>query len=478
MKFIVKKWTRFPEDYNCVQGPCVLLLENNWDDFGYRTSYGVYFKPPTGDQLINLEGVKILHQTQKTTVLPLEFDYLSSEYCSLGSSMDYYEKLSKLGSEVYNEILKSLNDVAIYEEIKSKFISHVGFNESLLRNGTNALHNARSLLNETDILSRYTFTYSTKLNGAINNHCVNFEFYRNDGIPYRVTAIIGKNGTGKTRYLADLASDLTTDFKLKQEKFVAGRPDFGMVLSLSYSAFTMFNKKTENDANNIMYKNFGVLDNSNLFSPELMETNLSESIKRIIEFKRVEFWIETLRDLQSDEFVDYILKTIVEKDDFSRLSQLSSGQRMIFEIITNIVANIRINTLVIFDEPEIHLHPNAIAKLMKALYAVLEEYDSFAILATHVPHVIQQIPSKSVVIFERIANSAIVKPLNFESFGENLSEITIGIFETNNVFDNYKNVLKKLSASYGYEEVLELFDHKLSLNARIFLKNCYEEDGI
>ncbi len=473
MKFIIAEYTHYFSSKG-YKGPCVVLMKDSWDDYGHKTTFIAKYIDEN-DDLFSLGAVKILDRYECVTKLDNQFTQLSNNYCSLGSSMDYYEKISLLPKSTQHIILKSLNDVAINNEIYENFRKLVGFSDSLLRNGRNALNNAKAFLESKDIKNKMTFTYSTRLEGAENSHSVDFSFYRDDGIPYRVFSIIGKNGTGKTRYLADLTSDLTSDYKDNHEKFGGNRPSFGMILGLSYSAFTQFQKEAAEEANSDMYKYFGALDNENRFSTDIMEDNLRESVERIIEFKRVEFWLETLRDIQDEEFATTIKRVIVNEGKYDKLSGLSSGQRMIFEIITNILAHVRINTLIVFDEPEIHLHPNAISKLMKALYSVLEQYDSFAILATHIPHVIQQIPSDSVVVFERTGNVASVRKLRFESFGENLSELTNSVFETNNVFDNYKNVLKKLMETMDYDDVNELFGNKLSLNAKVFLKSCEEE---
>lgn len=58
------------------------------------------------------------------------------------------------------------------------------------------------------------------------------------------------------------------------------------------------------------------------------------------------------------------------------------------------------NSLLLFDEPETHLHPNMIFKLVKSLYKILETEESYAIIATHSPIIIQQVPSKNILIFE------------------------------------------------------------------------------
>jgi hypothetical protein len=56
-----------------------------------------------------------------------------------------------------------------------------------------------------------------------------------------------------------------------------------------------------------------------------------------------------------------------------------------------------------------------------------------------------------------------------------LTTITDEVFETSEERNNYRNHLKKLSETYTYEEILDLFDRQLSLNAKSFLLSIYED---
>jgi hypothetical protein len=49
------------------------------------------------------------------------------------------------------------------------------------------------------------------------------------------------------------------------------------------------------------------------------------------------------------------------------------------------------------------LHPNMLTSLMRLLHAVLEDFHRFAILATHSPQVLQELPARSIRIIERDA---------------------------------------------------------------------------
>ena len=64
---------------------------------------------------------------------------------------------------------------------------------------------------------------------------------------------------------------------------------------------------------------------------------------------------------------------------------MSSGERILLYNIFNILAKISFNSLIFFDEPETHLHPNAITELIAGLMFILETFQSFAIIATHSP---------------------------------------------------------------------------------------------
>src|SRR5256885_8188813 len=105
---------------------------------------------------------------------------------------------------------------------------------------------------------------------------------------------------------------------------------------------------------------------------------------------------------------------------------MSSGQSILAYFISAALAYLKEGSLVIFDEPEIHLHPNAVALLMQTLQALLKEFDSYAIIATHSPVVIQEVPRKRVIRFEREGNITTGSPLGHESFGrseEHTSEL-------------------------------------------------------
>ncbi len=120
------------------------------------------------------------------------------------------------------------------------------------------------------------------------------------------------------------------------------------------------------------------------------------------------------------------------------LDSLSSGEAILTHLTTALVSWLEPFSLVLFDEPETHLHPNAVANLFSVLSELLLQNESFALIATHSPIVLQEIPRSRVVLLTRDGDVTTSAKLDTESFGESLSELTRHVFETNEVKNPYK----------------------------------------
>ncbi|MGN1159173.1 MAG: hypothetical protein ACI4SE_03150 [Lachnospiraceae bacterium] len=78
---------------------------------------------------------------------------------------------------------------------------------------------------------------------SVNSIKLSFNFKKHDYIPYRICAVVGKNGTGKTHFLSQLASSLSgLDGSDNEIVFEGKRPPIDRVMSISYSVFDGFNK--------------------------------------------------------------------------------------------------------------------------------------------------------------------------------------------------------------------------------------------
>ena len=218
-----------------------------------------------------------------------------------------------------------------------------------------------------------------------------------------------------------------------------------------------------------------------------LKLRFHNSWKKIITKKRFDKWLILLPLFMEQDLID---EFIVEDDvpweykvdikGFNSVSKkLSSGQSILLYIITEIVANIRFDSLIIYDEPETHLHPNAISQLINTIYELTNEFQSYCIIATHSPIIVRELLSRNVYIIERESNVITARKPMIETFGENLTIITEEIFGNRDIPNQFEKIMMKLAKSgESYYEIISYIESKdipLSLNARIYLKSIFNE---
>jgi hypothetical protein len=457
--------------------PCFSLVKDQWDDFGFRTLFRLYyFDEFKKKQEIGL--IKILEKGKKITSIQNVFEKLPSNFCSLGNGLEYYKKIYEIFADNSKEILSKFNDCAIDENVYIEFKEDEGFNTSLIRfsEEEKAFYQAKDILNGVTTDKNFTFKFSCKLNGASLDHCVDISFNQiHKSIPNRIFCLIGKNGTGKTQYLGKLALGMSGQEPSLKKNFQPLRPLFSRIIVISYSIFDDFPKPQANDSFSYYY--FGFKDNNKINKNVEFQNKLRESILNIIYLQKQEEWKKLLEPIIDSNKLDDLLLKLIEKRkiDVYKYLGVSSGQGIILNVVSHVLSVITDDSLIIFDEPEMHLHPNAISQLIKILYDLLNETNSYAILATHSPIIIQQIPSNYVRVLERQENIPSVRGISNESFGENLSLITNDVFGNINEVDYYKLILKSLVKKIEVDELNHVFQNGLSLNAKIYFESLKHE---
>jgi ABC-type transporter Mla maintaining outer membrane lipid asymmetry ATPase subunit MlaF len=132
------------------------------------------------------------------------------------------------------------------------------------------------------------------------------------------------------------------------------------------------------------------------------------------------------------------------------------------------------DSLILYDEPETHLHPNAVTQLMNTIYELVNEFQSYCIIATHSPLVIRELLSRNVFVVERHESQVSVRRVGMESFGENLSVLTEDVFGNKDIPKQYKAIIQGLVRNGAtFDEIvagLESTGSPLSLNTRVYLK--------
>ena len=131
-------------------------------------------------------------------------------------------------------------------------------------------------------------------------------------------------------------------------------------------------------------------------------------------------------------------------------------------------------SLVLIDEPEAHLHPPLLSAFVRALSELLISTNGVAIIATHSPVILQEVPKSCAWKLRRIGSEAISERLNIETFGENVGTLTnevFGLEVTNSGF--YKLLFKVAQENDDYNGALNYFERQLGMEARGILRSYY-----
>ena len=462
----------------------VLAFNDGWNDFSRRTEFFLfYYEREAVSHKIG--PIKIMNNEKETSeILGDTFTNLSDEFCSLGQEYEYYEELKTHLGRNFESVLWALKDAAFFPEMNDKFEKHSAFKNSLIRydDTEQLLREAKYRVYDYNLSNLYSFKYSFKPKFSKNAVDIEFNFDNNEDFANRIYALIGKNGTGKTQLMTSLPFDIS---KKADEKFMPRTPMFSKVISVSYSAFDTFEIPKKTATFNYLY--CGLKDeNGERLSERQQIMRFHIAWKRIKSLERMMQWIKILENFLDEEILSLFI-VIDENDNYDvslegfgkARKMLSSGQSILLYIITEIVANIRYDSIILYDEPETHLHPNAISQLMNTIYALVNRFQSYCIIATHSPLVIRELLSRNVYVIEKEDSMPSVRKLSYETFGENLTVLTEDIFGNRAVPKQYKKILQKLVENgNNFDEILDLIetdDVPLSLNARLFLKSILNE---
>jgi predicted ATPase len=467
--------------------PAFVLVHNNgWNDFGAMTIFSLFFYK-NDEEKFNIGELKITDgQTNHISdIIPDSFLTLPENFCSLGQSFAFYKNLKDILGKLFESTLYALKDAAFYPDIHDKFEKNSIFINSLLRSddAERQLRQAKHKIYDYDLSNLYSFKYIFTPKYSKDSIEVDFCFNSKKDPPDRIFAIIGKNGTGKTQLITTLPLDIS---KKNNDYFIPRPPLFSKVIAVSYSIFDNFEIPKKTSTFNYVYCGLHVIkDNKKeTLSPKQQTLRFHNTWKKIKELERMIIWKSILLSfIDSDIVEDFIVndsenpgKLTVSVEGFNDVKdKLSSGQSIILFIISEIISNIRLDSLILFDEPETHLHPNAISQLMNLIFELLQNFDSYCLIATHSPLIIQEILSRNVYIIERHDNSPSIRKIGLESFGENLTVLTEEVFGNKEIQKQYKKtILSLILKGLDYNQIIqELISDEipLSLNARLFIKS-------
>jgi predicted ATPase len=318
--------------------------------------------------------------------------------------------------------------------------------------------------------------------------------------PSNVHVVIGSNGVGKTLLLGNMARAITSgdtthgnfEFDIEDSLSVSNKTSFAGVVSVSFSAFDQFvlPHSTETSSPSIRYEYVGLrvaegLTNDKIFrpkSPQELASEFATSSGTCRIGAKVERWNRALEALESD--LIFRQKSISDiafqswNNDLDRrnamiafFDELSSGHKLVLLTITRLVEVVEEGTLVLLDEPEAHLHPPLLATFVRALSELLMNRNGVAIIATHSPVVLQEVPARCVWKLYRLGDHTEALRPEIETFGENVGVLTREVFSLEVTESGFhKTIANRVALSSSYEDAVRAFGGQLGGEARALLR--------
>jgi hypothetical protein len=498
------------------EGDEVLLVVDRWNDwFTWVTQFFAIAVSVDGSRT-DIGHVKIARagMTNADSVterhLPSSFPLLGEDWISIGQSENYYETLNALGPDYRRLFLRSLRDCAGDLSILDRYCDEPVVRKSLLRDidmdrVRNRFHR---LANGDAALTPYAFKYAF----AQDPHSLDdpptltFSVQPNSQPPTNVHVIIGRNGVGKTRCFDLLArtflglpaphggsAGLLGPLHDRSFTLYSDSHGFAGLVTVSFSPFDRYGPLvTASGSMQVKYAYVGLIRNSAQelnapagipptarvelaikAAPELA-TDFVNSVKECRTGARRARWTRALGILEADPlFEEANVSNIADdeaigwEDRASHFFQkLSSGHGIVLLIITKLIEIVEEKSLVLIDEPEGHLHPPLLSAFVRALSELLIDRNGVAIIATHSPVVLQEVPRSCVWILNRSGHSLRADRPELETFGENVGVLTREVFGLEVVQTGFHRMITDALASRSYEDVLSLFQNQLGGEAR------------
>lgn len=504
--YVVKKTQSF--DVFNFRTPFVLLKEDNWNDYSFKTQFFITIYIGNHQKIFESLVKIVVDDATKTKLnnelneynyqvfVPRSFEELEAGFYSAGADESYYEQLSEIDSEVREAMLIAMNDVAfnesLYQKIKEK--NSEVFSVSLMReyNEIDFLSRITRIAKGGVVLTSFDFEFDYQLNEK-ERTVVTAQVRPNVFPPTNMHVLIGSNGVGKSHFLNSIIYDYFLN-DLAQSSIAS----LLKLVVISFSPFDrLFKGLRKEDLETREYDYVGLREDvegfntTNYKSAHTIEAEFNKSLVTCFKSHTLKLrWLKMISlleidgyfrsrnlksfimDINGDEIVDGYLN-----DDhiaISRYRELSSGHKMVLFSLTRLVEVTIEKSLIIYDEPETYLHPPLLSAYARALSWLLIDRNAVAIVATHSPILLQEVPKKCVWIIQRFDDEFSILRPNIETFGESVSTLTREIFHLEMKKSGYftfieeavKKVVSRLdvkntSTEMIFNEVMALFNDEM-----------------
>lgn len=472
-----------------------ILHHIDWNDWWtYENLYTLKYVC-TDSKIILIGQVKIgqLDGTEaRVPDLPDTFFELdANRFISLGQDPSYYDALNRLGLTVKEDFLRGMNDIAFNTALLYSYRQRDVVKRSLMRDipfstVDNQFH--RIALGGA-ILTPYHFQYYYPQYESNLQNTPRLDFFvePESNPPSNIHVLIGRNGVGKTWLIKKMILSLyANDDRGGRFVFADRNSRFTNVVCLAFSVFDEFPIRLGDD--NLKYTYIGVKSSFDGQEIDLNEQFAISLIACMTNRTRYQRWKDTISVLDSDPIfsevnlvsrVDYIQshrnqysRTTAEDEIKEIFGSLSSGHKIVALTITRLVETVEECTLVLLDEPELHLHPPLLSAFTRALSQLLINRNGVAIITTHSPVILQEVPRSCVWILRRSGTEVAADRPEIETFGENVGTLTSEVFRLEVMDSGFHKMLADVLARFNgdFDLAKSAFSDQLGSEAVALLK--------
>lgn len=488
-----------PQDFTEYKNSFV-LVKDRWDDwFKYETQHYLYFvdenSSPQDIGYLKI-GQRHMSPGQRSASFPDVFNQLPDDCFSLGQSDHYYEKINQLGDHQRERALTSLRDISFDADLYSQVRRLDVTTTSLMRDVSHFTITTqyRRIANGHARLTTYDIEYTYPKTDDKNDVKLTFHVEPASNPPTNIHVVIGRNNVGKTYLIKNIISSIYSidddidhgilrSTNSRTGRLVSSKTQaFANVLCVSFSPFDDYSDMTDRLSRKIaMPFTYIGLTQNNL--SESLCTAFSDSIKNCLSSKRkTEMLDNAISILELDPiFARSELKALIHSNNENEVAgsdilsgtfrRLSSGHQVIMLTLTQLICKLTERTLVILDEPENHLHPPLLAAFIRALSELLINYNGVALIATHSPVILQEVPKSCVWRINRNGSEVTPSRLDIESFGATIGALTREVFGLEVRQSGFHKILEdEVNKGLSYDDIKDLFSNELGDEALSLLR--------
>jgi len=481
------------------------LIRDNWDDFHFGTTFHMHLVNEAavvseiGTVKIATFGMVAPERGTLYTEIPSSFRELDSEYFSLGQDSSFYEALVKaVKRDGARAILSRIKDLAVNPSRISEVVGLEVASASIFRqvSPTSARDEFHRLVapKERDAPPEFALEYHYRGFDGRRQGTVTFEVDRRSPVPTNVHVLIGANGVGKTSALRDMRAHFASlsDAHPPDEPYLSmsDASRIAGVVTVSFSAFDVglsgYHESTDGKtaSQGVTISDIGLIDpeRSNdlgrISFDEMLNSRFDLMLKLcLVDRKRAVRLTRTLSFLDSDLVLARLnlgkVDGLAKRINFERRS---SGHKIVLLTLVSLVAMVSEKSLVLIDEPETHLHPALLASFTRALSHLLSDRNGIAIVATHSPVILQEVPQRCAWRIWSAGAETRIANVQTPTFGENVGVLTQSVFRVETEQAGYYRLLRMAALQHAsYADAVESFGGELGLEARMTLSALMQD---